>query len=409
MHLARTLSKTAAALVGLALATTSHAAWDLLPQIELAATHDDNLRLLPDDGPLDISGGAMTLDARFRATSTGERGSFFVEPRVRVDEYADAENEDLNGADTFLRARGNHAWTGASLAFALDYDQQDIKDAEMTDAFPDDPNIDEPPDTGTGLLVIDEDRKHLFVAPSLDVQVSERSSLVFASQLLDVSYTGAEFRGRVDFQDTEFSAGILRRVDDRNEVSARLVGSEFVSKFNDNVTTTFGVEGTFQRTLIRDWSFYLQAGVSRSDYSFLNERLERIENADTSFTYLLGFQQRTERNTINIDFAQDTSPTSGGFLTLRKEFAIYVSRAMTQRLRGEIGLRGAASKTLDDVIANDERDYVRVDLGMEWAMRERLFLNGGYGFTEQQFQEESTDASSNYVYVGIVWRGRSDQ
>ena len=59
MHLARTLSKTAAALVGLAVATTSHAAWDLLPQIELSATHDDNLRLLPDDLPLDIGGSAM--------------------------------------------------------------------------------------------------------------------------------------------------------------------------------------------------------------------------------------------------------------------------------------------------------------------------------------------------------------
>ncbi len=213
----------------------------------------------------------------------------------------------------------------------------------------------------------------------------------------------------MDFQDTEASAGILRRVDDRNEVSARLVGSEFVSKFNDNVTTTFGVEGTFVRALVRDWSFYLQAGVSRSDYSFLNDQLQRIENADTSFTYSLTFQQRTERNTINIDLAQDTSPNSSGFLTLRKDFSIYVSRAMTQRLRGEIGLRSSASKTLDDVIANDERDYVRLDLGMEWAVRERLFLNGGFGFTTQQFAQESTDASSNSVYLGIVWRGRSDQ
>ena len=49
MHLARTLSKTAAALFGLALATASHAAWDTIPTVELSASHDDNLRLLPDD------------------------------------------------------------------------------------------------------------------------------------------------------------------------------------------------------------------------------------------------------------------------------------------------------------------------------------------------------------------------
>ena len=227
------------------------------------------------------------------------------------------------------------------------------------------------------------------MGPSLDVQISERSSLVFASQLLDVSYTGAEFEGRVDFTDTEVSAGILRRVDGRNEVSARLVGSEYDADLNENETKTFGVEGTFERALIRDWSFNLQAGVSRSDYSFLNDQLQPVDNADTSFTYQLGFRQRTERNTINIDLSQETTPNSSGFLTLRDELHVYVSRAMTRRLHGEVGLRGYASKTLDDVIDNDERDYWRMDLGMEWAMTEQLFLNGGYAFTKQQFAAES--------------------
>ena len=409
MHLARTFSKTAAALFGLALATTSHAAWDTIPQVELSASHDDNLRLLPDDVPLDGGDDSMTLDARFRAAFAGERGNIFFEPRVRAEQYSGAENDDLNGTDTFLRARGDHRWSEASLDFALDYDQQDIKDAEVTDAFPDDPDIDDPIDPDTGLLIIDEDRKRLIVSPSLDVQISERSSLVFASELLDVSYTGAEFEGRVDFTDTEFSAGILRRVDDRNEVSARLLGSEYVANLNDNVTTTFGVEGTFERALSRGWTFDLQAGVSRSDYSFLNEQLEPVDNADTSFTYLLGFRQRTERNTINVDMSRETSPNSGGFLTLRDELRVYVSRAMTQRLRGEIGIRGYTSQTLDDVVANDERDYWRMDLAMEWAITEQVFLNGGYAFTKQQFAEESTDASSNLVYVGLFYRGRAGQ
>ena len=82
---------------------------------------------------------------------------------------------------------------------------------------------------------------------------------------------------------------------------------------------------------------------------------------------------------------------------------------MTQRVRGEVGLRGYASKTLDDVIANDERDYVRLDLGIEWAINEQLYLNGGYSFTKQQFEEQFSDASSNLFYIGLVYRGRADQ
>ena len=70
MHLARTLSKTAAALFGLALATASHAAWDTIPQVELSASHDDNLRLLPDDLPLD---SRRRLHDTRRALSSGLR------------------------------------------------------------------------------------------------------------------------------------------------------------------------------------------------------------------------------------------------------------------------------------------------------------------------------------------------
>ena len=409
MTLARTLSKVAAALFGLTLSTASHAAWDMLPVVELSATHEDNLRLLPDNLPLDGGDGAMTLDARLRAAFAGERGSLFLEPRARADQYSKEENDDLNGTDTFFRVRGDRDWSQASLTFAFDYDQQDIKDAEVTDAFPDDPNIDAPPDPDTGLLIIDEDRKRLFMQPALDVQISERSSLVFVADVLDVSYTGAEFEGRVDFTDTEVAAGILRQVDDRNQVSARLIAGEYSADLNENVTDTFGVKGTFERTLSRDWNFNLEAGVSRSEYSFLNEQFEPVQNADTSFTYLIGFRQRTERNTINIDLSRETDPNSGGFLTLRDELHIYVSRAMTERLRGEVGLRGYASKTLDDVIENDERDYVRLDLGIEWAINQQLYLNAGYAFTKQQFQSEATDASSNLFYVGLVYRGRANQ
>ena len=209
MHLAHTLSKTAAAFFGVVLATASHAAWDTIPPVELSASHDDNLRLLPDDLPLDGGDDSMTLDGRFRAAFAGERGNIFFEPRVRAEQYSDAENDDLNGTDAFFRARGDHKWSEATLDFGLDYDQQDIKDAEVTDAFPDDPDIDDPTDPDTGLLVIDEDRKRLVVGPSLDVQISERSSLVFASAATRRLLHRRRVRRQSGFHDTEYSAGIL--------------------------------------------------------------------------------------------------------------------------------------------------------------------------------------------------------
>lgn len=409
MGFVRALPQIIAGLLGVGLSTTSHAAWETTPNVELSAFSDDNLRLLPDYLPIVNSAEAMSLDARLRAVYAGERSNFFVEPRVRADQYSGEENEDLNGTDTFLRARGDYNWTQASLDFVIDYDQQDIKDAEVTDAFPDDPDIEDPTDPDTGLLIIDEDRKRFALRPSLDVAISDRSSLVFASELLDVSYTGADFAGRVDFTDIEVSAGVLRRVDERNEVSARLLASEYEADANQNLTKTFGVEGTFDRALTRDWTFNLAAGVSRSDYQFVNTQQQFIENADASFTYAIGLRQRSALNTINIDLSRETSPNSSGFLTLRDQLRFYLSRAMTERLRGDIGVRGYVTSTLDDVVAEDDRDYLRLDLSLEWAMTQQLYLHGGYSFTKQQLSDEGADATSNVFYIGFAFRGLSQR
>jgi hypothetical protein len=404
---ARLMVNSALAALGATLGSPANAAWEAAPLVQITAQSDDNVRLLQEGQPLAGGADSMSLDARLRATSTGTRGNLYIEPRVRVDEYTGDQNEDLNGADFFLRTRGGYNWTQAAFSFAADFDRQDLKDAELTEAIPDNPDIDDPIDPDTGLVVVDEDRQRVLLLPSLSIRMSDRSSLVLGSQIFDISYTGTESRGRVDFTDTRVFAGINRRVDERNQVSARLIAAEYEAELISNLTKTFGVEGTFDRVLTRDWRFSLGAGVNRSDYSFLNSQLQAVDNADTSFTYRVGLRQRGERNTVNIDLSREAAPNSTGFLTLRDQFRVFVSRAFTERLRGRVGIRANATKTLDDVVADDDRDYVRADIGLEWAFTEELFISGGYAFTSQVFGDAGEDASSNQVFLGFAYRART--
>ncbi len=151
--------------------------------------------------------------------------------------------------------------------------------------------------------------------------------------------------------------------------------------------------------------------MSRSDFTFL-EQGQRVDNADTSFTYGLRFRQRTERNTINIDVLKETNPNAAGFLYMRDEIRVYTRRSMTERLSGGIGLRAYSTRTLDDFAQDDQRDYTRLELQLEWALEERLFLAGGYAFTSQKFLSETespVDASSNAIFLGLTYRGLSRQ
>lgn len=399
------------AIVAASLYSPAHAAWEVLPEAQISAENNDNLRLAPDNEPNVDSSSRTRLDARVTLSNFNERGNIYFEPRLRADAYADTIDKELDGTDTFLRGRGRYSWERVTLGFRSDYDRQDVRDAELTEAAPEDPDVEDPFDPDTGLVsIIEQDRERLILTPYAEFQVSERSSVLLEARLVEVSYTEAQLTGRANFEDREFAAGIIRRVDARNEVSARLIFEEYEAEFNQNKTETVGVEGNFIRPLGRGWTFNLAAGVSRSDYSFVNSEDQVIDNADTSFTYGLGFRQRTERNTMNFDLLRQTNPNSTGFLTLRDEIRIYVRRALTERLSGGLALRNYRTETLDDVVSNDQRDYTRVELDLEWALTPRLFLTGGVNLTSQEFQSAGReDATSNAVFVGFNYRGLSRQ
>lgn len=393
-----------------AIAAPAHAAWEFLPEAELTVESNDNLRLRPETSDIE-NASRSRLAARLRLSNFNERGNIFFEPRVRSDNYSEEENKDLGGTDVFLRGRGVYRWEKFLLGFRSDFDQQDVRDAEITDAIPEDPDIIDPIDPDTGLVsIIEQDRTRFSVSPYAEVELSERSSLLFESRIMEVTYSAAQQTGRSDFTDFEFAAGIVRRVDARNEVSARFFSSRYEADFTSNETETFGVQGNFRRPLGRGWIFDLTAGVNRSDYSYIEtDTQQTVVNADTSFTYGLGFRQRTDRNTLNIDILRRNNPNATGFLTLRDEIRVLFRRAMTERLTGEMAVRTYRTQTLDDVVEDDQRDYFRVELQMQWAVAPRLFLTGGYALTTQEFQNAPQDADSNMFFVGFQYRGLSRQ
>src|SRR5690606_38345286 len=113
----------------------------------------------------------------------------------------------------------------------------------------------------TGLLVfLDEFRNRYSVRPFAELSVSERSAVLLEARLLDVSYTGPEFRGRSDFNDTSLSLGIGRTIDDRTAATARMIVSRFEADVTRNETDTVGVVGSFSRELNEIWSFDLTTG-----------------------------------------------------------------------------------------------------------------------------------------------------
>ena len=379
--------------------------WEVVPQVSLSVHSNDNARLREAG---DDSASFTRLDARVRLATLTQNGNFFVEPRVRSDAQADEEDKDLESDDWFLRVAGGYNWELASVGLRANYSEESVWSSELVDATPDDPDVEDPIDTDTGRLVaIEQDRERLTVRPFIDFNLSDRSSLRLEARRIDVTYSEAELRGRTSFDDTLFAAGLVRRVDERNTVTARVFASEYNAVLNSNQTDTFGVQGTFSRPLTDIWNFALEAGVQRSDFIFIEDG-EVVDNADSNFTFQLRFRRRTERLTTNIDFNRWVTPNAIGFVVQRTEVRAYALRRLTQRLQGSVGIRYAQTKSLDDVSTNDDRDYGRVEMGLEWEFANDWSLDAGYQYTTQQFvNEETAKSDSNALWVRLSYSGSS--
>lgn len=407
----------ALAACGLAVGTLSgslFADWQATPDIRMEIEANDNPRLGQNPGELDgdelddHTATRMLMDARVRLRNVGPRGEITFQPRVRADAYSDAADDDLEREDVYLNSRAAYRWRRTTAAVNVNLSRESIISSELVDTQPippDDP-IEDPIDDETGLLVLlDEFRKRLSIAPSAEFQVSERSSILLDARRLDVSYTGPDLRGRTDFNDTLLSIGVGRTIDDRTSASARLIASRFEADATDNETDTVGVEGSFSRQLNELWSFTLTTGLQRSDFTFVDVTGEVVDNATTDYTMSLSFGKRTELASIDIGLFRVLNPNAVGFLVERNEFRLRFARQLSERLRAGFGLRAMETGALDR--DTSDREYIRAEFDVEWAFTPSWSFAARLGVIDQEFAGERLDGTANMLSIGAVYRGLS--
>ena len=386
--------------------TPAHAAeWQWIPDIGLYAATIDNARI---DSEMEESSSRSVLDARLLAIARGPRGEFRAEPRARIDVYQDSDDSELDGEDFFLPANGVYRWNAARVGFRANLSLESILRSETPDALFDDPDAPDPIDTESGVTeVFDESRTRIAVRPYAEFILSPRSSLLVETGYTDVSYSGPDVASRTEFDALQLSAGIVRRVDERNRVTARMFTSDYQADLTDNNTDTVGVEGEFRRVLNEAWSMTITAGVQRNEFTVDDPANpgEKIDNATTNDTLGLSLRRRTERHTLNFSITRSVQPNASGFVVERDQLWFYAERLFTPRLTGRFGLRAYETTTLDDVQDRNNRDDIRAELNIAWSLTQNWSLEAGYNYLNREFEFENRDADSNEIFIGINYRG----
>lgn len=418
----RTCARLALALASAAAFSTASAAWDTVSDIRMGLEANDNPRLgqRPVNRPQDVldsqdhTAVRALMDARFRLSNFGPRGNVFIQPRVRLDTYADNVDQDLKRKDGYLYAQGRRTWRRSAIGITANFARESILSSELIDSGIGNIGTDiigEPVDTDTGeLILLQEHRNRAIVAPYANFAITERSGLGLEARYLDLTYSGAQFPGRSDISETLFGISVSRTIDDRTEASARLYASDFTAVVTQNETRTVGVEGRFSRELNEIWSFNLAAGIQRSAFAFLAFDGTPIDNAAANYTFALGFGKQTETSAFALDLLRTTNPSATGYLTERNEFRILYQRQMSQRLTASAALRAIQARALDESERVSGRDIARLSLALKWAFTPTWSLNFGYEAVSQDFVDRlRADGEANLIAIGISYQGRARQ
>ncbi len=390
----------------------AHAAWEVVPDIGVNAYTEENPRLNPDTQITDTSTAtSAVLAASAKIATVEERGSFGFTPAVVSYQYFDESDSELESTDWFLNGTGAYRWQTVNAGFRADFSRERLLTSEVVDVDPDgDPDIDGPDAADSGRLgLISGQRERYWVNPYLGFNVSERNTLRFDIVEDHIAFTEGDLSNRTGYDNTLFSAGIHRNVDDRNVVSATMSVETYESDQDLNNTDTVTIEGAFARPVTELWTFNFAAGVLRSEFEFVGTNQQTVARATTDYTMRLGLRKRSERARINMDLTREVYPSTSGYSSIRREFIVYYDRDLTQRLGASFGIRLDDSESLGDVSVQDDREYARAEIDFDWAIKPMWFLGAGYAFTAQDFTEDliREKTSSHSVYVGISYRGLS--
>jgi hypothetical protein len=398
-------------LVALALAAAGTAArgdWEIVPDLGVRVENDNNLFLDPVDEQSDTRG---VLDLAARLTNTSQRGNFYVEPLVSLYRYSKPENDILESDDIYVTAGGAYAWQTVEIGFRSVYADQSIMQAEVFDPVPDDPDVEQPPEGDTGRIeYLQQQRQRTYVSPYLELRISDRNRFRFAVDRTDVDYSETfSGAGRYRFDSTTISTALLRRIDDRNAVSATLYVGEYNADETSNHTQTFGVDGTFTRPLSETWELDMTVGLIRTDYEYIDPVTDRlVVNAASDVSFGMNFRKRSELSVWNISLGQSVVPNGSGYMVRIDQLWAYLEQRFTQRFDGEFGVTIFRSRTLDAASVIDDRDFASLVFGFEYAMKPTLFLRFGLNSFGQEFVNENTGvANGQTVYFGVYYRGLS--
>jgi hypothetical protein len=372
----------------------------VLPTVQVSGYYEDNYRLTEIRGEeIEVSGGIA--DVEVVLLSSTQTTEFSLTPRLVATYFPNDSSEDQN--DAFLAAAVSRSGQRMDFALRANYQYEIVRDEFSATTL--DGDLGEPLAGDISRVTTRNRRDIVQIAPSLSIDVAERTRVDVGATYSDVSFDRTVLFEQQDYRNLDIQAGVAFAATRTSVFS--LTGS--IADFkpqgvtsNSSDARTYGLAGEWAIQKTDAQRFYVRGGVKRTQSDVGAGAGD--EDLATSYVGGVGGSWQFQVTNLFVDLGRDVRPNSTGRVVERDELRLRLTRAVTQRFDAVAGWRGTRSRSVDRNGFRDDREVVTGSVGFEWSVRPRLLVVGSYEYSWRDFSRDVADATSNAVLLGLAYK-----
>ncbi len=359
--------------------------WEVSPSFIVGQEYRDNFNLT--ETPLEVWRTAFAggIDSEYRT----ERGGIIFNGEYRGSRYID--NTDLNQDEGLVN-------------FLFDYSSElDLweLDAGINLTQPSSSQL----EAGNQVFnIITIRRWH--ITPSWNREINDYNDLKLDYSYEDTTYDDIPtFTTRFSDYYKHIASAILTH--HFSEYTDLLGIGTYTGITNDSLrfnSDQYSLQAATTHEVSDSLNFYFAAGavwlVSKPGSNLIRSA---TRNTNTNFIFDLKVEKEFEYTSLTAEYERYLQTTVSGGYVIRNQISAYLKQKISDQLTGTIKLRAFQSDRIKNTLSQNGRQNFSTRIELTWEFLEKWFLNGGYQYAWQDFDNTSTagPGEQNTVFLSV--------
>jgi hypothetical protein len=263
-------------------------------------------------------------------------------------------------------------------------------------------DLDDVDQSTTGRVDNRRDRLRWRIKPELSFQVRERTQVGTSFEYIDVDYNNEIPGEALDYTDARAELFVTRDLSEKSLFRLSGYVTRYESDEISNDSRGYGAWARYTRNSTDTFSWFVAGGVQSTDIEAGDN--DEIDSTETSYTFSSGVTREWEVSRLQAAVERSVEPSGTGFLKTRDGFRVNLRHQFRPRWYGDLAVYAFTEDDVDDSLEVNNRDHIRVRAKLGWRLSTEWAIEGGYGYTYQDYNDEPGDADSNQIELGLTYR-----